>query len=584
MSRPSTPSAKPSTAAGAAGSSSRSHREDVLQFLDNLDAYDGDNSKAQHVKTGSTSSLTASGATDASSTAAGAAGAGKAGAGGASIAQGEDAQSVLDFLDEIVTSRDRKAPTASAASKRTAVSSATKDGLSRSSSRTTLRDGTTGVRKSTESARGSYLTPANPPSAAARSTAAQAQGSSTAAQAAEKLQEAPVPQDVGQAADSAPAAGGWGWGSVWSQATNVIQQARTVAEEQVSKNLPKNIPTSISSLQSQLPVSPSSASASASQAASAATEQAQKWRSGMLNMLSSHVDIDKLRRDITETGLKAMNEIINAVAPPISEHEVIQVNLSHDMLGYEGVETLVYRALAKVMEQVDGGDLVVNRGNAEDQPVAGSGGVNADGEEERNLNSVEGFTEAYKLAEANLEALIKKNYRKPESSGSAEQADGGKGHARTVSSGVTVPVTICPVFMRIQPVLAPLPFSSGAQATPAGTPGAAAGASTQTASSDDPHLYFILLLRDPTNELVHKSLTQSMPSKWLDIPFEENEWVEDIMVDVIRRGVEIVGEEYVKGRMHGRLLKNAPQAETLFEEHEEEGKDAGGDEKAEGSQ
>lgn len=68
----------------------------------------------------------------------------------------------------------------------------------------------------------------------------------------------------------------------------------------------------------------------------------------MLNMLSSHVDIDKLRRDITETGLKAMNEIINAVAPPISEHEVIQVNLSHDMLGYEGVETLVYRALAKV--------------------------------------------------------------------------------------------------------------------------------------------------------------------------------------------------------------------------------------------
>ena len=227
----------------------------------------------------------------------------------------------------------------------------------------------------------------------------------------------------------------------------------------------------------------------------------------------------------------------------------------------------------------------MNRGNAEDQPVAGSGGVNADGEEERNLNSVEGFTEAYKLAEANLEALIKKNYRKPESSGSGEQADGGKGHARTGSAGITVPVTICPVFMRIQPVLAPLPFSSGAQATPAGTP--SAGATSQTASSsDDPHLYFILLLRDPTNELVHKSLTQSMPSKWLDIPFEENEWVEDIMVDVIRRGVEIVGEEYVKGRMHGRLLKNAPQAETLFGE-QEEGKDAnagGDDEKVEGSQ
>jgi hypothetical protein len=39
---------------------------------------------------------------------------------------------------------------------------------------------------------------------------------------------------------------------------------------------------------------------------------------------------------------------MNAVAPPISEHEVIQVWLSHDMEGYEGIESLVYRSLAKV--------------------------------------------------------------------------------------------------------------------------------------------------------------------------------------------------------------------------------------------
>lgn len=67
-----------------------------------------------------------------------------------------------------------------------------------------------------------------------------------------------------------------------------------------------------------------------------------------MNMLSNQLDIEKLRKEITETGMKAMQDIMNAVAPPIAEHEVIQVNLSHDMLGYEGVETLVYRALAKV--------------------------------------------------------------------------------------------------------------------------------------------------------------------------------------------------------------------------------------------
>jgi hypothetical protein len=130
-----------------------------------------------------------------------------------------------------------------------------------------------------------------------------------------------------------------------------ILQLRASDSQQVSKNLnnlPKNLP-SYSAIQSQLPnVSSSQATAQASQAASAASEQAQKWRSGMLNILSTRVDIEKLRRDITETGLKAMNDIMNAVAPPIAEHEVIQVNLSHDMLGYEGVETLVYRALAKV--------------------------------------------------------------------------------------------------------------------------------------------------------------------------------------------------------------------------------------------
>lgn len=41
-------------------------------------------------------------------------------------------------------------------------------------------------------------------------------------------------------ADQPPgAAGGWGWGSVWSTASAAIQQAKTVVDEQV-KALPKN--------------------------------------------------------------------------------------------------------------------------------------------------------------------------------------------------------------------------------------------------------------------------------------------------------------------------------------------------------
>jgi len=53
-------------------------------------------------------------------------------------------------------------------------------------------------------------------------------------------------------------------------------------------------------------------------------------------------------KDLKRVGLSTFNDILNAVAPPISEHEVIQVWLSHDMQGLEGVESLVYSALARV--------------------------------------------------------------------------------------------------------------------------------------------------------------------------------------------------------------------------------------------
>lgn len=222
------------------------------------------------------------------------------------------------------------------------------------------------------------------------------------------------------------------------------------------------------------------------------------------------------------------------------------------------------------MEQVEGGDLVVNKGHVEDSPsgapkqaVSKSETIGeGEDEDDRNLNTVEGFVEGYKLAEANLDALIKKHYKKPETTSASEDQSEKPTHSRK-ESGVTIPVTICPVYMRIQPVLATMPFSASQPS--ASSPSAP---SSQLNTSEDQHLFFVMILRDPTNELVHKTLTQSMPSKWLDIPFEENEWVEDIMVDVIRRGVEIIGEEYIKGRMHGRLIKNA-KAETVFEESEE---------------
>ena len=53
-------------------------------------------------------------------------------------------------------------------------------------------------------------------------------------------------------------------------------------------------------------------------------------------------------QDFKRVGLSTLTDILNVVAPPISEHEVIRVWLSHDMHGYDGIELLTYRSLVGV--------------------------------------------------------------------------------------------------------------------------------------------------------------------------------------------------------------------------------------------
>jgi Family of unknown function (DUF5427) len=71
--------------------------------------------------------------------------------------------------------------------------------------------------------------------------------------------ETPPPEQ--QEEKRATSGGSWAWGSVWSNASNVLQQAKSVVDEQV-KHLPKN-------------------------------EQARKWGEGMLEYAKT-ADLDKL--------------------------------------------------------------------------------------------------------------------------------------------------------------------------------------------------------------------------------------------------------------------------------------------------
>ncbi|GAA5828990.1 hypothetical protein JCM11251_004090 [Rhodosporidiobolus azoricus] len=526
--------------------SGRSNRDDVLQFLDSLDAYSGTPPKpsasapgAGAPRTGglprSTSSNTVGKPPSTSTTNSPAkpaggsvAGAGGAGGPGGAPANAAEAQSVLDFLDEITqrsstpTSRTSLGGESRGLEKKSSIPS----GLSRSTSRTNLgavpvRSSAAGgagaaageaPRRSTESARSVRSTTPGVP-AGASPKAAPATAAAAPATSSSSSTQAPPAESAQQQS------GGWGWSSMWTQASSVVAtasslaaQAKTAAEEQVkAAQANANAAGGIAGLGGGL------------MKALGENEQVKGW-GDKVSSYAKGAHLDQIGKDLKSTTLKSLTDLLNAVAPPIAEHEVIQVSLSHDMVGYDGVETLVYRGLARIMEQIEGGTLIVNKGT-EEKPREQQEGD----EDFRDLNVVDGLTEGWKLAEASLDQLIKATYKPPAPP------------SETASSDLTVPVTTCPIYLRIQPALAPLPFLPSSSLNPA-----------STTPDSQKALFFLLLLRDPTHNLVHSSVSQSMPASWLDIPFEENEWVEDAMVEIIRRSVEIIGQEYIQHRMRAQ--------------------------------
>lgn len=158
-----------------------------------------------------------------------------------------EAQSVLDFLDEITQRSSTPTASVKAGDRPLEKKASIPTGLGRSTSRQNLTGaggagaaGQVPPRRSTDSVRsqrtvggtpvGGAALPASPRSAAA---AVPQTASTASASTASAASETAAKQQDSQG-------GGWGWSSMWSQASNVVQQAshlaqqaRTAAEEQV---------------------------------------------------------------------------------------------------------------------------------------------------------------------------------------------------------------------------------------------------------------------------------------------------------------------------------------------------------------
>lgn len=111
---------------------------------------------------------------------------------------------------------------------------------------------------------------------------------------------------------------------------------------------------------------------------------------------------DQEGNDILTQANSTFTTLINTVAPPISAHETIELWLSHPMVGYEGVEGVVYRSWMTILEQTESGELVIVW-SAPDQTLPS----------ERTLNPVTGWDEGWKAAQEEVKAIMGREDKNP---------------------------------------------------------------------------------------------------------------------------------------------------------------------------
>jgi len=125
------------------------------------------------------------------------------------------------------------------------------------------------------------------------------------------------------------------------------------------------------------------------------------------------------------------------------------------------------------------------------------------------------------------------------------------------------PTTYSHVYLRIQSFMTShmLPQQVTVDPAPTAAPAPVTPALTQT------NLQFIIHLSDPWHQLVHTTVTQAVPGDWLEM-WDDYDWVEDLVAEALRVGVEVVGQEYIAARMgwvKGKAAEEALSAEKSAE-------------------
>lgn len=284
--------------------------------------------------------------------------------------------------------------------------------------------------------------------------------------------------------------------------------------------------------------------------------------------------------ELRSRALPTFTNILHTLAPPISQHERLQIHITHDLVGYPSLDPIIYQTFSGVMAQVEGGDLlVIQRGSesthrraSEAGFTGGSSGWN-DGPwwrqaEKRDLGVVKGLVEGTKLTRVSAEAYAADFFA---SRGGVEEAAKHATHVLSESN----PVRSSDIFLALQAVSYTAPTDlfggSGSSVDDTKTHG------VEEPKDEDQLVAFAVYLHDPIHSISFRTLTQAFPLKWVgwldasvpassgadgqqQLPEEileiiqsggvdPREWVAEWMEEVISLGVGVVAQRYVARRM-----------------------------------
>ncbi|KAF3923836.1 hypothetical protein ABW21_db0204307 [Orbilia brochopaga] len=322
--------------------------------------------------------------------------------------------------------------------------------------------------------------------------------------------KAPAGQQQGQAS------GGW-WGGIWSTAS----AAATVAQ------------TTASSVYKEIQ----------------ASEEAQRWTRQVKGSVEG---FRELGGELQKRAIPTFTTLLHHIAPPISAHERLHIHTTHDLQNYPSIDPIIHHVFARVMQQVEGGDLlVIQRGseatNKHNSTLSSGwgGGPWWRDERKRELGAVKGLEAGVKLAKATAEGFATE-YAQRSPSLDRKTFDPNN------------PVRKSDIFLSLQPVVYPCPFTT-ATLKPE---------DAEDGTEVEEVMSFAVHLLDPTHGLEFTTMSQTCPAKWgdwMDAEFEElpedvqvglangavdpREWISEWMEETIALAVGMIAQRYVSRRM-----------------------------------